>query len=286
MSAKREMNWLLPVAVFGIALLGALRHADAGLTWKETTVEIEAGKQDKTATAIFEVTNTGNDPISATVLRLPHNVSVDQARLRSIRPGQSRQLRVTYKIGRSQGTVHHKVRLITDEVDSDPHELEMRVKVPRIVKIKNARALVWHVGDKPEPKTLELEIDYDQPVKMSLGAVRQMQASRPRNEADAPAGDQERSAEAAKPKQQPQPFKIELKPLEEGKRYAVTVTPQSTELRALAWLELKTDLPKERAPMLRFRAEVRPKPKPIKPTKDEGAKDNGPTKPAASPKAE
>jgi hypothetical protein len=111
--------------------------------------------------------------------------------------------------------------------------LTIRVHIPILVEL-DPKTLKWDLSGKVEPKTIRITMHHEQAIRV-LGVTSTSEA-----------------------------FKHELKTVEEGKRYELTVTPVSVTTPALGIFRIETDCKLERHRIQQAFATVR-KPKAANP---------------------
>ena len=204
------MKILLPA---WIALASSL--SAAGLKFEENSIEVNAPIDSESVSRDFSFTNDGDDTV---VIREADAgcsclaVQVAGGKL-SYAPGESGKLRAKFDLGSFQGAVDKQINIW---LDGDPDEkpsntLTMSVHIPEIIRL-SPRTLKWEMGSKPVMKVLEIEMDYEKPIKVE---------SVTSSNAD---------------------FEAELITVEEGKKYKVEVTPKRTDVPGLSILRVETDL--------------------------------------------
>ncbi len=189
--------------------------AAAGLKFEETLIEVHAPLDSETVSRDFKFSNTGD---STVVIREADagcsclSVKVAGGKL-SYAPGESGILRADFELGSFQGAVDKPINIwLEGDPDEQPSStVVLRVHIPDVVKI-SPKTLKWKTGSDPEMKVLEIEMDYEKPVRV-------------------------KSASSSNPD-----FTVKLVTLEEGTKYKLEVTPKRTDVPGLAILRIETDL--------------------------------------------
>ena len=128
-------------------------------------------------------------------------------------PGESGTIRATMDLTALTGTVDKSFAVwMKGDPDKSPSQiLTMRAKIPELISAEPKGALVWMVGEEPLPKTVILTMKDVRPIKVTSVTATDSR------------------------------FIKELKVIEEGKKYEVTVTPTSTPAMSNATIRVDTD---------------------------------------------
>ncbi len=207
------MKFLL---LWSLALTAALPAAS--LSFEQTTKEIEAGIDDKTATADFVFKNESAETVH--VARADAGCSCIQAAIQggfTYKPGEGGLIRAAFDLAGIAGEVDKPVFvwLKGDPEDKPSIKLTMRVKIPELVVLE-PKTLMWNLGEEAKPKTVTITMKHADPIKVVSMS----------------------GADAR--------FKQELKTVVEGKKYEVTVTPADTGKVAMGVVHLETDSTSQR----------------------------------------
>ena len=208
----------------------------SSLKFEESTKEITVTNDQKSLSVDFPFKNEG----SGDVVIEKHEsdcpcaaVGVKDSKL-TYKPGESGIIRIVFDLGKVPETADKFVSIYLkgDRADRPSVKLTTRITVPVFVEIE-PKSVVWEVGDKPEPKTVTVTMKDSEPVK-----ILSLTSSDPR-------------------------FKAELKAVEEGKKYEVTITPASTGGVGMGMLRIETDSKADKRPSHPVYMIVRkPQPKP------------------------
>lgn len=186
------------------------------LTFDQTTKEVRSGADAMTASVAFPFTNKSSDEV--VIDRFLPGCSCIRATLdgdkRAYRPGESGSIRADFDLAKVSSTVD---RPLTIWLKEDPAKkpsiiLNARVIIPELVEV-TPQSLIWEVGEKPEPKLVTVTMKGDQPIKVtSLTNTNEV-------------------------------FKKEVRTIEEGKKYVISVTPPGTDKVGMSVLHIETDCP-------------------------------------------
>ncbi|MFT3990471.1 MAG: DUF1573 domain-containing protein [Luteolibacter sp.] len=189
------------------------------LAFPETSKEIHAPADAKTVSVDFDFTNKTNSPVTIAKYETACScMSIQIAgKKMTYAPGESGQVKATFDMGNFSGEVDKELLLWMqgDPADKPSRILKIRVNIPVLVSIE-PRTVKWQVGEKPESKTLRIEMHDSKPVKI-------LEVS---------------TASKA--------FQSELKTVKEGQSYELVITPTSTSEPGLAVFRIKTDASSER----------------------------------------
>jgi len=190
-----------------------------GLTFENTFQEVNADLDAKIVTTDYKFTNNSEKDITIATADggcSCMKVEVSGGKM-TYKPGESGVLRSTFEVGGFLGTVDKAVaiHLQGDPIEKPSHVIQLRVHIPMIITL-TPKTLKWDVGEAPNPKTIRVDMDYENPIHITSVAT---------NNED---------------------FMTEIVELEKGKRYDVKVTPKKTDVSAIALLRILTDVDVER----------------------------------------
>lgn len=194
-------------------LSAALAHAGK-LTFEQERKPLEISPDATTVSADFAFKNETSQPVVIRKYKADCScmaVEVKGAKLR-YEPGESGVVRANFDVSAISGTVEKNAMLWLDQDGEEKPSVRLTVdlQVNELIKIE-PRALKWELNTKVDSQVIRFEISEGQAIK--LGSVK---ASNPL-------------------------FKHELKTLEEGKRYELTVSPSSTAAAAYCQFTIETD---------------------------------------------
>jgi Protein of unknown function (DUF1573) len=194
-------------------LLTAFLHA-AGLEFKETVKELHAPPDVKKVSSDFEFTNRSNKPVTVAKYESTCScmaVTIKGGKLRYA-PGESGVIRAEFDMGNFSGEVDKVVVLWLDDAPADKPSLNLtvRVHIPVLVSVE-PKTVKWDVNGKGGAQTIHLKMNHDKPIRVTGVTC---------------------SSES---------FKQELKTVEEGKSYDLTITPLDVKSPGLAVIRIETD---------------------------------------------
>jgi len=202
-----------------------------GLTFPETTKQLKATLEDSIVTTDFAFTNK-----TAKVIEIKQvqpscsciSAGVEGGKLRYA-PGESGVIRTKFDMGASTGDVEKQVAVfVDDDKETSPSAtLKLDVHIPVVFNIEPKTAK-WDTGSDPAPKTLTFTVEGADPIH-----VKQVTCSNPA-------------------------FKFELKTVEDGRRYELTITPSDTKATSIGAFRIDTDCKIERHRAQQAYAVIRP----------------------------
>lgn len=202
-------------------------RGEAQLSWGTRRIEIQASLQDTNAAAVFTFTNTTSRAISIHEVKASCGAcTIAELSKKRYLPGEVGSIKVIYTFGSRVGQQDSMVLVRTDDLVESAVVLNLRVHISEILQIRPA-FVVWRVGDKPSPKEVSLKVVHEAPVHL-LGAKT--------------VGDG---------------FRVDLRSVDEGRAYVVTIAPKDTKVSAAAQIVLETDLASQARKEFRIHAMVR-----------------------------
>ncbi len=197
-----------------LVLAGFSSAANAQLTWDETRVEAYPELGDTEVRETFTFTNTGDAPVTIEGIGSSCGCTVPEVHPRTYAPGESGSLDAVFTIGSRRGEYTSTVLVRTDVAENDVTVLRLVVHIPQVLHME-PEVLTWRIGADADPQTINIDINEDLTVHVT----------------------DVRSSNPAMP--------AELRVVEEGRRYAVDVTPESTEEAGHSILSIVTDFPED-----------------------------------------
>ncbi len=199
----------------GIFLLGfAALPAFGGLKFDETLKTVDVGVDSNTVKVDYSFKNEGDSRIA--IQRYDAGCTCASAQIKDGKldygPGEEGVIRVTFDMTNFSGTVDKPMAiwLQGDPADKPSVRLTTRINIPVLVEIE-PKTVTWDVGSSPEPKKITLTMNHSKPIH-----VKEVSGSNPN-------------------------FTHELKAVEEGKKYELTITPAGTGEVGIAVFHIETD---------------------------------------------
>jgi len=206
-------------SLLGMAMAMVCAVHAAGLDFPETLKEIHAPADAKQVSADFVFTNHSDKAVR--VVKFDSACSCMAVKIKDGKllyaPGESGLLRADFDMGNFSGTVDKVVALWLDDDPEDKPSvtLTVRVHIPVLVSLE-PKTLSWDLNGSAEPRTVSITMNDAAPIR-----VKAVTSSSPA-------------------------FKLELKTIEEGKRYDLVVTPTEIGSPGLGILRIETDSALER----------------------------------------
>jgi len=166
----RVMFWKkFPVAllaVAGAAVAAPVPEAAPGLQWEKTTLDLETDGGPAAQNVTFRFRNTGDRPVVIRSVKTTCGCTVTQPDKTTYAPGESGLLPVTHKPKPGAGVRQYRINVQTDEGGGRLHTLLLRVtNNPRLSVLP--RLVTWGQGEAREPKSLQVRLKKDDPVKLT-----------------------------------------------------------------------------------------------------------------------
>lgn len=197
-----------PVAAVPVAA------AERGLHFEKILLDIPVAADALTTVADFDFANSTDRTI--TIDRVEKtcscvSVQISEGKL-TYAPGEKGVIRATFELGNLAGEVEKTVLLFLagDPEDKPSHTLTVKVRIPVLVTLSQ-KSLQWELGGKADPQKIDIEMAHSKPIR-----ILSTQCSS-------------------------ENFKVDLKVIEEGRRYELWVTPAATTESGLGLIRLETD---------------------------------------------
>jgi hypothetical protein len=223
--------------------------AFAQITWDSRQLDFHPSLQDTNVVARFTFTNAGNRPVEITSIKSSCDCTTAKLDKKNYLPNEKGEITVTFNIGRRTGLQQKSVIVQTNDPTDPFVQLTLRAFVPELIKISPG-SLTWGKGDKNEPKSIALKVVHDSPIRI-VGVQSTNDA-----------------------------FFPQLKTIEVGKEYSITVSASDISEVAKGTLRIETDFPKDKPRIFYAFVEIKD------PNNVVGAQKQGPSVDLAVPRAQ
>ncbi len=221
----------------------------AELVWEEDTQTFHTEIGQRSVEATFPFRNAGSGTVTITRISSDCACNVPALDKDVFAPGEHGQIDATFNIGSRVG--RHSSRIVVRTDDGEAHVLTLILHIPEVVRLEPT-IMSWRMEEPPEPQTLLIEAGTELPVHV-----------------ESVTSTDER-------------FGAELETKEEGRRYAVTVTPETTEQPLFATLRVDAVVGDDERQSHHAHARVirAPRPAPYAPEQPASARESGEPSPA------
>lgn len=220
------------VSLACLLLLASPLPAWAGLQFETTTLDAKPESGATQLTVKFPFKNTGDQKI--TLLSTESDCGCTTATLdkQIFQPGESGVITVNFAIGDRVGPQEKKVRVRASD-QTEPHVLTFKTNIPVFARVQ-PQFVYWANGEPSTPKSMVFElVDTDSPIQ-NLTATSNNPAIKP-----------------------------EVRVIEKGRKYEISVTPGATEKFLLATIQLTAQLASGKpARQMQAYATIKPGPPP------------------------
>lgn len=200
----------------------------AEVNWPQRMVELRPKPNEPQVVATFPFTNSGKNPVTITSLKTSCDCTTASLARYTYAPGEGGSITATFTIGGRTGTQTKTILVQTTDETEGTVLLTMQVHLPEVLTL-TPRYVSWPVGGEREAKSVILRVEHpNTPVKVLL-----VRSSSP-------------------------VLVAELKTVEEGNKYLVTLTPNETDRALSARITVETDWPKDKPRSFTFLARVLP----------------------------
>ena len=210
----------------GILLLSTLGTSRGQLVFEKTEADSKASLSDKEVVARFPFRNAGNYTVHIRDIATSCGCTTAVLEKRIYAPNEKGEITATFEIGDRMGLQDKTILIETDDPKTPTFALDMRIAIPDLLELRPA-LLYWRHGEAPAPKTVNVKVLNDLPVKAVTAG-----SSDPR-------------------------VKTQVATVTPGKEYTVTVTPAATGSATDALISISADYPPGMTRYFYARAEVR-----------------------------
>lgn len=195
-----------------ICLLFGLNLVQAQLIFEKESQTLTPSLSDESVVADYTFTNSSPQPV--TILKADADCSCTTAMIAggkmTYAPGEKGTIRATIAISNLSGKVDKDVKIWLKDGQQTKYTLKTSIDIPAIFDIQ-PRTIKWSIGEKIEPKTIDITIKGEQAVH-----ILKVQNNNPE-------------------------FKYELKSIKDGKHYQLIVTAPAAQSPMLNIMRLETD---------------------------------------------
>ena len=184
----------------------------AQLDFEQELLQLKPSPGEKRVTGYFRFTNTGDYPVNIVEVRTSCGCTTTRLEKMAYAPGETGEIETIFKLGSREGVHRKRVSVYTDDKQSPSYAMSLVVDIPRVLKIQ-PRMLFWKQGEDFSPKKQIIKILYPQPVVIE-------------------------EARSLNPS-----FSVELKALEEGRKYELSGTPKADRREQRGTAQLVARLP-------------------------------------------
>ncbi len=195
----------LPV-LFCLAMSGLTGTAFA-LEWQNRAQEMRTAPLQEEIEAVFTFINDGKKPVVITDIQTDCDCLEARPDRKVCQSGERGAIKALFTVGDRLGLYERSITVQTDE-GAEPVRLSLRVDVPAAAEV-TPRTAEWKVGDPVEGRAVELVVAPELWIHFSYAAVTSTE------------------------------FTASITAVEEGRRYRVTIAPQSTATPASAAVRLR-----------------------------------------------
>ena len=125
--------------------------AFAALQWEQTIVECPADLKSDTVEAIFRFTNAGKETATIVDLKSSCACAVVTPAKRTLKPGESSELKVAFTLRGIPGPQLATVEVITDVAAESPVVLQVRATIPEFLTLA-PRTVAWNLNETANAK--------------------------------------------------------------------------------------------------------------------------------------
>lgn len=187
-----------------------LAHAD--LKWDQREQTFTVKSSDRTLVAKYRFTNSGAKPVTIEGVRTSCGCTTASLAKKEYQPGESGEIEAHFELSGRVGHQEKAILVTTTDAPESPTVLRLIVDIPQMIKIE-PEVVYWHVGEAPEPKTIDVSVAADSPANIVSVVT------------DTPE------------------IKAMVKENLPGKKAIILVTPANTARAEAATLVIKTDYP-------------------------------------------
>ncbi len=203
-----EASWMSRFIVGTITalLLPAGLIGEGALKWDQTIVSMDAEFGQQEVNAHYPFTNASDSVVTISKTQASCGCTVPTLEKKTYAPGESGELHAHFDIGSRVGKQRKEITVGTEEGgDNHSYTLVLNVEIPQLIQLKR-RALLWKVGEKPDPKDCEVIIHTQRPMKIDGVALKN---GKPADSS----------------------FNFEIEEIEANHKYRLIITPKNTKAK-------------------------------------------------------
>ncbi len=185
-------------------------QANAGLSFPEELLKIEAEIGAKEATAVFAFRNDGPETVKIEKIDSSCGCLRADSDRRIYEPGESGTITAVFSTKGNPGVYKKTLTVQSRGAAREKQTLTVHVDVPSLASLE-PRMVRWKLGDAPESKRIEFTVEREDPIH-----IREVSSSR-------------------------DTVRVTLETLEAGRRYALVVTPDHTREATVGVVKIDTD---------------------------------------------
>ena len=137
--------------------------AQGELKWEKKEIELHPSITDETAVANFKYQNTGDKLIRITGVQSSCGCTAATAGKNDVGPGESGEIKATFKMGNRVGLQKKTVTVTTDDPANASTVLTLTAMVPQLLEI-NPTFVFWKGGEPTNPKIITVKVGGEFPV--------------------------------------------------------------------------------------------------------------------------
>lgn len=184
--------------------------AFADIQWEKKELEFFPSPTDTSVTAEFHFTNTGAKPVTIASVKPACGCTTAVLDKTTYGPGEHGRITSVFTFGQRTGLQNKQIRVSIKGGETDTI-LSIITHLPEIMKVSPV-VVFWRTGDAPQPKTIELTVGREEPVRVT--GVKSSDPS----------------------------VKVALETVQEGKSYKLVVTPGQTAMPVSSLLTIDTEV--------------------------------------------
>ena len=208
--------WAILLAALLLAAPGSGWVAELpaqALQFEATEIEHAPEPADEQVTVVYRYRNTAAHPVRFTGGETNCDCLKAEPDKLVLQPGETGELKALFALGSMVGRQRQRVTLLTEESGrAHRYDLFVIMDIPILVRIE-PEVMRWTVGSEPEPQVFDLRMTGEEPLNVTA-----VDSTRPG-------------------------FEWELETVEQGRRYRLKVSPDSTARPTMGAMRIETDSP-------------------------------------------
>ena len=147
--------FLRTLAMFSLLPLTTL---SAKLVFEDESLSYTATFDQEQTLAIFKFTNQGDQAVEILDMKASCGCTVPALSRRVYRPGESGEVRVTFKHSGRQGQTDNRIVVTTNEEEGRQYFLKLTVNIPRLMAVR-PRLLFWRSSEQERLATKNFVVE-------------------------------------------------------------------------------------------------------------------------------